>query len=202
MAQPKTIFFVVSSTPSSPWVLDSLGGLQQGVVYIPNYVIDALVSETVTFTKSDGKTTTGPLKVGTESITEIVRGSADTAITFGGTTPGIFLITGQFADKGTGSEPYTKPEVDSMLEDKASKNSVSLKLDKRTAAPVNKALSGGINTSYPAALSSSATLADVINTVNNIITSAKGTQSAAGSAYYAVNNVIDSLVNGEVMQTK
>lgn len=198
-----TLWNVLSASVGGSWQMAATGGLLNGVIYVDRKIMDRRDPKGITLRGSLGTMATvqtlDGATLGSTTLTRL-EGQLGTLVAYQVSTPdatgdteGLFQIDAQFTMNDVGGiNAYTKDETDSLL---------SGKLKLRPAAKINKANSGGITTKYPDKLAASASLADVITTLNAVITSATGTQSAAGSAYYAVNFLIDSLMNGEVMQS-
>jgi len=195
----KTLWSIQSASQGGSWTLDATGnGLRKGILYIPTALYATRQPSTITLVGSRGTRKTVETLDGAAfgNLTVKFDGVIGTLSVFVLTstgdrqTEGLFQIDALFTrtnSDGGAVDAYSKTESDDRF------------VGKRAVEAVQKATAG--SSTQVAELASTATLAQVIAWANNCRATLNTVRSTAGSAYSAVNGVIDSLTNASIMKS-
>lgn len=220
----KTVWNAGTASIGGSWHIDSLRGLLDGVIYIDREAFNRREPKELTLIGSRGATATKETldgaTVGVVTVELLDDVSTSTLVAYRvssedsvADSEGLWQIDALYTESEPGeTDSYTRAEIDSKvstintnINKKANTADVyakaaadasfvaqgsSPKVTKATAASSN-----AVNT-----LAAGATLEQVVTKINEIIATLNPVRSTAGSAFSAVNGVIDALTSGKTMQ--
>lgn len=222
--ETRTIWNASTASIGGSWHIDSLRGLLDGVIYIDREAFNRREPKELTLIGSRGtkatKDTLDGATVGVITVKLLDDVSTATLVAYQvssedaeADSEGLWQIDAQYTESDPGEvDAYTKAEIDSKvstintnINKKADTASVYTKtaadaafVAQNTGPKVSKASAGSSNAIT--ALAAGATLEEAVTKINEIISTLNTVRSTAGSAYNAVNGVIDSMTTAKVMK--
>lgn len=222
--ETRTIWNAGTASIGGSWHIDSLRGLLDGVIYIDREAFNRREPKELTLIGSRGteatKDTLDGATVGVITVKLLDDVSTSTLVAYQVSSEGavvdsegLWQIDAMYTESDPGEvDAYTKAEIDSKvstintnINKKADSTSVYTKtaadatfVAQGTGPKVSKASAGSSNAIT--ALATGATLEEAVTKINEIISTLNTVRSTAGSAYNAVNGVIDSMTTAKVMK--
>lgn len=201
----KTIWSVRSAVTGGSWNLDALGGLLNGIIYVPRSVVNKVNGKFYAVATDEGVTdgtnlvglTPGDVTITLDSdipnndyiAYRVVKGEAGAV--------GLEQIDADFSDAGSSGDFVTQPEFDSAVG--GIRTDLNLKVTQGDVAKVSKGTVASSQVVSP--LATGATLEQTVAKVNEAITTLNTVRSTAGAGITAANQTIDALTNGKVMKS-
>lgn len=222
--ETRTIWNAGTASIGGSWHIDSLRGLLDGVIYIDREAFNRREPKELTLIGSRGtkatKDTLDGATVGVVTVKLLDDVSTATLVAYQVSSEdavvdseGLWQIDALYTESEPGEvDSYTKAEIDSKvstintnINKKANTADVYTKaaadaafVTQNTGPKVSKASAGSSNAIT--ALATGATLEEAVAKINEIVATLNTVRSTAGSAYNAVNGVIDSMTTAKVMK--